>query len=141
MGFNLENTVSQKQAKKEVSNKTSFLQKEITLYGNSFSNKIKEDFYTEISVLLKAGITLKDALELIQKAFKKEKHQANLKLLSEDIVSGLSLSEAIKKQKDFTVQAMLYIYNMRRKLHAFFTVHAQKQDEMCAPSYFYFYLI
>ncbi len=102
MGFKLENIISEEQTNKEVSNKTSFLQKEITLFGNSFSNKIKEDFYTEISVLLKAGITLKDTLELIQKAFKKEKHQAKLKLILEDIVSGLSLSEALKKQKEFT---------------------------------------
>ncbi len=102
MGFKLENIISEEHIKKEVPNKTSFLQKEIILFGNSFSNKIKEDFYTEISVLLKAGITLKDTLELIQKAFKKEKHQAKLKLISGDIVSGLSLSEAIKKQKEFT---------------------------------------
>jgi len=102
MGFKLDNIISEEQTKKEVSNRTSFLQKEITLFGISFSNKIKEDFYTEISVLLKAGITLKDTLELIQKAFKKEKHQTKLKLISEDIVSGLSLSEALKKQKEFT---------------------------------------
>ncbi|WP_245741099.1 type II secretion system F family protein [Olleya namhaensis] len=76
--------------------------KEITFFGHSFSNKIKEDFYAELSVLLKAGITLKDALELIQKAFKKEQHKQKLKLISEDIVSGLSLSEALKKQKEFT---------------------------------------
>ncbi|MEQ3663785.1 type II secretion system F family protein [Olleya sp.] len=103
MGFNLQNIATQKQSKKEKNNKTSFLQKEIILFGHSFSNKIKEDFYTEISVLLKAGITLKDALDLIQKAFKKEKHQAQLKIISDNIVSGLSLSEAIKKQKEFTV--------------------------------------
>lgn len=102
MGFNLENIVNQEQTKKVASNKTSFLQKEITLFGNSFSNKIKEDFYTEISVLLKAGITLKDTLELIQKAFKKEKHQSKIILISEGIISGLSLSEAIKNQKEFT---------------------------------------
>ncbi|AUC77557.1 type II secretion system F family protein [Olleya sp. Bg11-27] len=102
MGFNLENITKQQEIKKEASNKTSFLKKEITFFGHSFSNKIKEDFYTEIAVLLKAGITLKDALELLQKALKKEKHQAKLKLISEDIVSGLSLSEAIKKQKEFT---------------------------------------
>ena len=59
MGFQLENIVKDKKTKTEQSAKTSFLQKEITLFGSSFSNKIKEDFYTELSVLLKAGITIK----------------------------------------------------------------------------------
>jgi len=102
MGFKLENITSQKEIEKLDSDKTSFLQKEITLFGNSFSNKIKEDFYTELSVLLKAGITLKDALELIRDALKKKAHQDKLNIISNDIVSGLSLSEAIIKQKEFT---------------------------------------
>jgi type IV pilus assembly protein PilC len=102
MGFKLENITSQKEIEKIDSDKTSFLQKEITFFGNSFSNKIKEDFYTELSVLLKAGITLKDALELIRDALKKKAHQEKLNVISNDIVSGLSLSEAIMTQKEFT---------------------------------------
>lgn len=102
MGFQLDNIPTAKKNQEETSNKTSFLQKEITLFGNSFSNKIKEDFYTELSVLLKAGITLKDALELIQNALKKKTHQDKLSIISNAIISGLSLSEAIKQQKEFT---------------------------------------
>lgn len=102
MGFQLDNIATQKERKKEYANTTSFLQKEITLFGNSFSNKIKEDFYTELSVLLKAGITLKDALELIENAIKKKQHKEKLSIITTDIVSGSSLSEAIKTQKEFT---------------------------------------
>ena len=102
MGFQLENIQKEKKRNTERSDKTSFLQKEITLFGNSFSNKIKEDFYTELSVLLKAGITLKDSLELIQNALKKKSHQDKLGVISNAIVSGLSLSDAIKTQKEFT---------------------------------------
>ncbi len=102
MGFQLENIATPKKTRKESSNKTSFLQKEITLFGNSFSNKIKEDFYTELSVLLKAGITLKDALELIQNAIKKKLIQGKVASIYNAIISGSSLSEAIKTHKEFT---------------------------------------
>ena len=72
------------------------------LFNKAFTNKIKEDFYTELSVLLKAGITLKDALELIGNSQKKKQNAAILKLISENIVSGQSLSEVLKTQKQFT---------------------------------------
>jgi len=102
MGFQLENIATQKKMKKEDSNKTSFLQKEITLFGKPFSNNIKEDFYTELSVLLKAGITLKEALELIQNAIKKKLIKEKIASIYNAILSGLSLSEAVKSHKEFT---------------------------------------
>lgn len=103
MGFQLENISTNKSSKTEKSSlDTSFLQKEITLFGKSFSNKVKEDFYTELSVLLKAGITLKDALELILNALKKKQHKEKLTEIFNEIISGLSLSEALKQQKEFT---------------------------------------
>ncbi|WP_323787686.1 type II secretion system F family protein [Psychroserpens sp.] len=80
----------------------SFLKKEIHLFGSPFSNKIKEDFYTELSVLLKAGINLKDGLELIQNAFKKKFHKEKIQKLSEGIISGSSLSEILKTEKEFS---------------------------------------
>ena len=100
MGFQLKNIP--KTAPQKTAHNVSFLQKEITLFGSSFSNKIKEDFYTELSVLLKAGITLKDALALIQNTLKKKIHQEKIQTISDTIISGLSLSEAIKKHKEFT---------------------------------------
>ena len=102
MGFQLDNIASAEKVKKGRSLDTSFLQKEITFFGSSFSNKVKEDFYTELGVLLKAGITLRQGLDLIQDATKKKQNQVKLNTISLDIVSGLSLSEALKKQKEFT---------------------------------------
>jgi type IV pilus assembly protein PilC len=103
MGFKLDNIANSGEEYKEASkNKTSFLQKEIVLFGNSFSNKIKEDFFTELSVLLKAGITLKDALQLIEDALNKKQHKAKINSLSSLIISGSSLSESIKLQKEFS---------------------------------------
>jgi len=102
MGFQLENIQTAKTSKDSESTKASFLQQEITLFGNSFSNKAKEDFYTELSVLLKAGITLKDGLELISGALKKKNQKEKLHDISNAIVDGSSLSEAIKSHKEFT---------------------------------------
>lgn len=102
MAFQLDNIIKQDKTLKQKSDVTSFLKKEITLFKKPFSNKIKEDFYTEISVLLKAGINLKDALELLENSQKKNQNKEVLYIISQDIVSGKSLSEAIHKQKHFT---------------------------------------
>ena len=102
MAFKLDNIPQQKTAPKSDKNSVSFLQKEITLFGSPFSNKVKEDFYTELSVLLKAGVNLKVALELIQNSQKKKQNKDTLNFISEDLISGQSLSNAIQLQKPFT---------------------------------------
>ncbi len=102
MAFQLDNISPQKPVAKKTQTKSSFLKKEITLFNKPFSSKIKEDFYTELGVLLKAGINLKDGLELIEKSQKKKHNKIILNAVYNDVVSGQSLSEAIDKQKPFT---------------------------------------
>lgn len=104
MAFQLDNIKTNKKSVKNDQQKdyTSFLQKEITVFNKPFSNKIKEDFYTELSVLLNAGITLKEALELIKNSQRKKHNKEVLYAISNAILSGKSLSEAIKTQKRFT---------------------------------------
>ena len=75
--------------------------KEIS-FGNSFSNKKKETFYTELYVLLNAGLTLKDALSLIAGEQKKEKDQQLFNSIIQDLIDGKNLSEAIQSQKVFS---------------------------------------
>ncbi|WP_142785730.1 type II secretion system F family protein [Changchengzhania lutea] len=102
MAFQLENISKPVSLKKEPTDHLSFLKQEITFFNNTFSNKIKEDFYTEISVLLKAGVSLKDSLDLIENSQKKKQNKELLKKISQDIVSGQSLSDALKTHKQFT---------------------------------------
>jgi len=83
-------------------NSTSFLKKEITWFSRPFKNKVKEDFYTELSVLLKAGINLKEALDLLSNSQKKKTDKEVLFSIIKDIVTGKSLSEAIFGEKSFT---------------------------------------
>ncbi|MGW9686748.1 type II secretion system F family protein [Flagellimonas sp. 2504JD1-5] len=105
MGFNLDNISTTNTQSKDgaiAKEKVPLLERELTFLGKSFSNKKKEDFYTELAVLLKAGITLKEALQLIEEGQKKEKQKELFKNLGESLLSGASFSEAIREKKEFT---------------------------------------
>ena len=102
MAFQLENISKQKPAIENKSNISSLLEREVIVLKKAFSNKIKEDFYAELGVLLKAGINLKEALELIKQTQKHKKTKLILQTIVDDVVSGKSLSEAIKTQKEFS---------------------------------------
>ena len=100
MAFQLKNIPSNKQ-KKPTFDIDKILKKEIS-FGNSFSNKKKESFYIELSVLLEAGLTLKDALTLIAEEQKKESDKNLLNFLIQDLINGKNLSDAVQKQKEFS---------------------------------------
>jgi len=78
-----------------------FLNKDIALFGPSFSNKKKESFYSELSVLLKSGVSLKNSLDIISESQSKGKDIKFFNQLTKKIVEGESLSEAIKDNKSF----------------------------------------
>lgn len=102
MSFKLDNIQqSTKRSEAKKSEWSAFLKKEIT-FGNGFSNKLKEDFYTELSVLLEAGVSLKDGLDLLKKSQKKQRAKEILNSLSTDLVKGKSLSKATSNHKAFT---------------------------------------
>ncbi|MEM9143556.1 MAG: type II secretion system F family protein, partial [Bacteroidota bacterium] len=85
MGFKLEHSLTSENTDPKKDWLSEILQKEVTFFGKAFGNKKKEDFYSELGVLLKAGIHLKEALTLIQENQKKEK----LKTFYGDMVQGL----------------------------------------------------
>ncbi|WP_339625749.1 type II secretion system F family protein [uncultured Winogradskyella sp.] len=102
MGFSLENIKQNEVPVKKESKSTSLLERDIVVLKKAFSNKIKEDFYTKLSVLLKAGISIKEALELIKDSRKNKNTAKVLKYLIDELVSGKNLSDAIKTHKDFS---------------------------------------
>lgn len=102
MAFKLENLEKTPRISESKGQIETLLKREINLFGNPFSNKIKEDFYTELSVLLKAGVNLKEALELIEDSQKKKQNQQTVHSISESLVSGQSLSSAILLQEPFS---------------------------------------
>lgn len=96
---NIQGATVQKSAGNSLDN---ILKREITLFGPSFSNKKKESFYIELSVLLKAGLTLKDALELIAEEQKKKSDKNLIRSVTRELVAGKNLSEATKNKKEFS---------------------------------------
>lgn len=100
MAFKLENKIKHKTIDKHES--FSFLKRDIHWFLPIFSNKVKEDFFTELGVLLSAGISLRDSLNLIENSQKKEQLKLHIKKLNLQITEGQPLSIAIKNQKHFT---------------------------------------
>lgn len=102
MAFKLEHTVKREAAVLNQDKLSQLLQKEITLFGSFFNNKKKEDFYTELSVLLKAGIHLREGLALLAENQKKEKARAFFSSMQDSLISGKSFSEVLQEKKEFT---------------------------------------
>lgn len=102
MAFKLDNIAPSKEKASLTSSVDTLLKKEITLFGSSFSNKKKESFYVELGVLLKAGLTLKDALELIAEEQKKAADKKLIKEVLNELIVGKNLSEATKHRKEFS---------------------------------------
>ncbi len=103
MAFKLEHTLdteSRKIPKKK--GLENFLTKEITLFGTLFNNKRKEAFYSELALLLKAGVHLREALALLKENQKKEKLQQFYGQMLEELDAGRSLSEILKVRKAFS---------------------------------------
>lgn len=101
MAFKLDNIPHSKKEAHSI-NFENLLKMEIAFVRNSFSNKKKEDFYTELSVLLNAGVNLKEALILIAKEQQKQSDRQLIEAILSDVIQGSSFSESIKKHKDFT---------------------------------------
>ncbi|MEW7280948.1 type II secretion system F family protein [Aquimarina sp. 2201CG1-2-11] len=101
MGLKISNT-SNRQKKEASFDVSSILTKEITLFGGSFGAKKKEQWYAELSVLLKSGIDLRSGLELLAETQKKEKDQNLMKSMLFQLVSGAPFSEILNKDNNFT---------------------------------------
>ena len=102
MAFKIENIRTQHDKKASNFDLDKLLKTEVNLFGRSFSNKKKEAFYTELSVLLNAGISLKEALQLIGNEQKKKSDKELLRSITTDLIQGKSFSECLQLNKDFT---------------------------------------
>lgn len=78
------------------------LSKDISLFGSAFSDKLKESFYLELGSLMEAGLDIRSALQLIRDEQTKKTPKAILTELLDKVVSGKTLSVALKENKNFT---------------------------------------
>lgn len=101
MGFKLEHNIESVSPSK-TDGLENLLKKEVTLFGTFFNTKKKEDFYSELAVLLKAGIHLREALALLSDNQKKEKLRLFYNQMLDDLDAGQSFSEILKSRKEFS---------------------------------------
>ena len=80
----------------------SLLKKEINLIGGYFNSKQKEAFYTELSVLLQAGVQLRESLEIMSSNEAKAKRKELLQNMVAQLVQGESFSEVMQSHGVFT---------------------------------------
>ena len=103
MAFKLENIKENKASTiKKESAFENLLKQEIVFFGVSFGNKKKQVFYQELAVLLKAGITLKEALTLIVESLKKRADKELIQTALNDVLRGKPFSDALLTTKSFS---------------------------------------
>lgn len=79
-----------------------FLNKEISFSSGGFSDKKKESFYSELHILLSSGVDLKTSLEIITQEEEKKAQQIIFKNITDEVISGFSLSDALNETGKFT---------------------------------------
>jgi type IV pilus assembly protein PilC len=79
-----------------------FLNTDIRFGRSKIPDKIKESFYLELWSLLQAGVDIRTSLELITSEIRKKKTREVFASMAELIVSGATLSAALKKAKGFS---------------------------------------
>ncbi|WP_397301611.1 type II secretion system F family protein [Nonlabens ulvanivorans] len=102
MGFNLSDIPDGYTNKTSQAPKESIWEKEVISFSSDFSNKQKENFYVELSILLESGINLKDALELVAQGIKKKKTNGIIQNVIHKLVSGSSLSAGFSTSNYFS---------------------------------------
>jgi type IV pilus assembly protein PilC len=87
----------------------SWLKKDIQLFETGMGAKQKKSLYTELSVLLSAGLDIQRALLLIEQGLGKKNHKATLATIRERIVAGAPLSTALEGVGGFSAYETMSI--------------------------------
>ena len=78
---------------------TSILNTQINFTRRKFSDEKKEEFYSEIGMLLSSGLDIRTIFHLMVKEKKETKHFNFYQSIYQDLVDGYYLSEALKRTK------------------------------------------
>lgn len=79
-------------------NLSKLLNKEITLFEKKFDQKQKEWFYTELGLLLSAGIDMVTAFGIIEEETQNKKHKALIGRIKAGVIGGRSVYEVMNDQ-------------------------------------------
>ncbi len=102
MGFKLEPSIPKSETNQSLEGLDRLLKKEIVLFGKGFGNTKKEHFYTELGVLVKAGIHLREALQILSENQKKKNLTELYQNMVEDLDAGQSFYQVLRKRRFFT---------------------------------------
>ncbi len=95
-------TSNHKSSTEETSTFWDFMNRDIQLFGSGWAMTKKERFYNELEVLLTAGLDIQQSLSLIEENQKNEKDKLLIHSISETIINGAALSEALDQTKQFS---------------------------------------
>ena len=70
--------------------------------GQRLKDSFKEQFYSELALLIDSGLNLKSALELLSSQQKKQAHSDLIKKILKDLTAGAKFSEVLRSIKHFT---------------------------------------
>lgn len=103
-GIDISKINNQKEKKKnsESTSLFAFMDKDISLFGNNISDKLKEEFYSELGILLDSGVDIRTTLDMIIEGLKKQNEKDVFQAILNEIIEGESLSEALRKQNKFS---------------------------------------
>lgn len=68
-------------------------------FVDTFSDKLREQFYSELSVLLESGMDLKSSLELFISNIKKTKLRESFNNVHTSVIKGNTLSQALQEER------------------------------------------
>jgi type IV pilus assembly protein PilC len=88
--------LNQKNASAE-SSISKVLNTEIKIFEKKFGPIQKESFYSELSLLLSAGVDIKTAFEILEKEVKNKKHQDMIIQIKNDVISGNTIAGSMQK--------------------------------------------
>lgn len=82
---------------------TDFLQRDIKLFGTGLNWQQKEAFFSELAVLLQAGLDIRSALSLMQDNDVKPKVQETYTQVYDTLIRGASLADAMDATQQFSI--------------------------------------
>jgi type IV pilus assembly protein PilC len=89
------------QRTKGTNGRTTFWKKELH-FGKVINDKRKEEFYSELVILITSGLDLKAALDILAREQKNEQLRMVYESISDQILHGASFSVAIQNNRDFS---------------------------------------
>ncbi|HMT27643.1 MAG TPA: type II secretion system F family protein, partial [Bacteroidia bacterium] len=84
------------------SNISDLFSKDIKLFSKGFNDRKKEKFYSELSILINAGIDLKSAFEIIIDQIEQVNDKKLIELVKQKVLAGDSLSNAMEATGKFS---------------------------------------